>query len=103
LRALGEEVAEQQAAAEAAAERRSQEAMARILRRKIIDDAKATLERLKPLIHQFEMEQILKDARDRKRKIHERAKQIVRQHQLNKGKRPDLVYKTRMRKATDNV
>lgn len=71
--------------------------------RAIISKAKAqaTLERIKPITHAAEMQRLLDDRRDRQKKIHERAKQIVRQHQSTKGKRPDLVYKTRVRRPTD--
>jgi hypothetical protein len=92
-----------QASIEAAKERRSAEAMARIKRRRSVDRARETLERIAPLIHQFEMEQHLRDHRDRKKQIHAKAKQIVRQHEASKGKRPDLVYKTRMKKDSDNA
>ena len=63
--------------------------------------AQATLERIKPITHAAEMQRLLDDRRDRQKKIHERAKQIVRQHQSTKGKRPDLVYKTRVRRPTN--
>jgi hypothetical protein len=74
--------------------------MARIARRRRVDRAKETLVRIAPLIFEIEMQQHLRNHRDRNKKIHERAKEIVRVHEANKGNKR-LVYKTRMKGNND--
>ncbi len=92
------------AAAAAAKELAREQRLAQILRGIKNDRATAealkVLERVKPICWGAEKQKILARAANRRRESIARAKRMLQGHQ---GKRSDLIYKTRIKKDSDDV